>query len=83
MKNMAYDKIMKIGIVGDSSVGKTSILSQYSKSIFARTQDPTVGVDFVSKTQTITVDNAIKRIKLNIWDTAGQEKYRSISLSYL
>ena len=59
-------------------MGKTSILRQYVDNVFTTDIIATVGVDFASKT--ITVDEKI--VKLQIWDTAGAENYRSISRSY-
>lgn len=68
----------KVVLIGDSDVGKTSLLLRYSNNIF--TENPcTVGVDF--KIKTIKVDSHI--VKLQIWDTAGQERYKSITSTYL
>ena len=68
----------KIIIVGDSSVGKSSILNYYINNSFHHSHNSTIGVDFRSKI--IDVNN--KNIKLQIWDTAGQERFRSIIRSY-
>ena len=74
----SFDMIFKIILVGDSSVGKTNILSRYLNNTFEETTKPTVGVEFNSKTYKIQ-DNIVKA---QIWDTAGQERYRSITSAY-
>ncbi len=65
-------------ILGDSGVGKTSILEQYVNQVFTGHYKVTIGSDFLTKD--LQVDG--EKIKLQIWDTAGQEKYRSLSLAY-
>ena len=65
--------------MGDTSVGKTSLLSVYMKGVFPDNNLPTIGVEFSSKEITLE-DNS--KIKIQIFDTAGQEKYRSIVSNY-
>lgn len=62
-----YDWLVKVIVIGDSGVGKTNILSQFCDSKFSVTHMATLGVDF--KIKTIEVDG--KKLKLQIWDTAG------------
>lgn len=59
---------MKIVIIGDSAVGKTNILLRYVNEEYKMTHISTIGVDF--KVKTINVDDV--KIKMQIWDTAGQ-----------
>ncbi|KAK8822703.1 Rab11 family GTPase [Blastocystis sp. ATCC 50177/Nand II] len=73
-----YDYLFKIVVIGDSSVGKTNILSRYTKDEFNIDSKATVGVEFASKC--VRIDNKI--IKAQIWDTAGQERYRAITSAY-
>jgi small GTP-binding protein len=73
-----YDFVAKVVLIGDSSVGKTNILSRFIKNEFNNEVKPTLGVEFGTK---IIVSNG-KRIRIQIWDTAGQEKYQSITNSY-
>ena len=73
-----YDFLMKLILVGDSGVGKTNILSKYLKNDFDPDSKATVGVEFGTKN--IEIDN--KRIKVQILDTAGQERYKSITSTY-
>uniref|UniRef100_A0A0N5BGY2 Ras-related protein Rab-39B n=1 Tax=Strongyloides papillosus TaxID=174720 RepID=A0A0N5BGY2_STREA len=69
----------RIILIGDSTVGKSSLLKYFSDGRFAEISDPTVGVDFY--TRIVTLENGL-RIKLQLWDTAGQEKFKSITRSY-
>lgn len=68
----------KILILGDSSVGKSSILMRYTENTFNTNMATTVGIDY--KLKKIKVDDV--ELKLQIWDTAGQEKYRSLAQNY-
>jgi small GTP-binding protein len=63
-------------MIGDSFVGKNCILSKYIKGVFPTSSDPTIAVEFATKI--ITVKDR-SNIKAQIWDTAGQEKYKSIT----
>jgi len=75
-----FDFIYKILMIGDSSVGKSSLLLCFTDGVSAFTENyvSTIGVDF--KIKTIQVDGKV--IKLQIWDTAGQERFRTITSSY-
>ncbi|XP_009629777.1 ras-related protein Rab-2-B-like [Nicotiana tabacum] len=75
---MAYEYLMKFIIVGETGVGKTCLLNQFTEKRFNPVYDVTIGAEYGSKI--ITIDN--KPIKLQIWDTAGQEKFRSVTKSY-
>ena len=68
----------KIIMIGDSAVGKSSILNYYINNSFQLSYNSTIGIDFKSKVTNING----KDIKLQIWDTAGQERFRSIVRSY-
>ena len=72
------DKTYKIIIIGDSQVGKTSILKRFVSDTFSTTLRSTIGADFGSK----VVNLEGKSINLNIWDTAGQEAFRAITNQY-
>lgn len=65
--------------MGDTSVGKTSLLNVYLKGIFPEKNLPTIGVEFAVKEITLSDNN---KIKFQIFDTAGQEKYRSIGKNF-
>eukprot|EP00118_Oscarella_pearsei_P025005 m.307298 g.307298 ORF g.307298 m.307298 type:complete len:200 (+) comp42123_c0_seq1:83-682(+) len=73
-----YDHLFKLLIIGDSGVGKSSILLRFADNVFSGTYITTIGVDF--KIRTIDVDG--KKVKLQIWDTAGQERFRTITSTY-
>eukprot|EP00826_Nyctotherus_ovalis_P037561 TRINITY_DN3433_c0_g3_i1.p1 TRINITY_DN3433_c0_g3~~TRINITY_DN3433_c0_g3_i1.p1 ORF type:complete len:220 (-),score=63.06 TRINITY_DN3433_c0_g3_i1:110-769(-) len=71
-------KFLKIMILGNAGVGKTAILERYVNKMFTGSYKVTIGADFL--TRDIELDG--NKIKLQIWDTAGQEKYRSLGVAY-
>lgn len=73
-----YDYVSKVVLVGDSSVGKSNLLSRYIHNSFSEDKKPTLGVEFGTR----IINSREKNIKVQIWDTAGQEKYKSITNSY-
>nr|AAD50281.1 putative intermediate compartment protein [Tetrahymena thermophila] len=75
---MSYAYLFKYIIIGDTGVGKSCILSQFIDKRFKEKHDVTIGVEFGARM--ISFDN--KNIKLQIWDTAGQESFKSITRSY-
>ncbi|CAG9863745.1 unnamed protein product [Phyllotreta striolata] len=74
-----FDYQFRLILIGDSTVGKSSLLKYFTDGKFAEVSDPTVGVDFFARL--IEVKDGT-RIKLQLWDTAGQERFRSITKSY-
>ena len=72
---MTDDHVFKLLIIGDSGVGKSSLLMQFSDNLFSDTTTPITGVDIKS----CTVDVEDTKVKLQIWDTAGQERFRTIT----
>lgn len=68
----------KIVIIGDSGVGKSCLLQQYLRGVYDPDHPPTVGVEFGTKN--MEIDGA--KIKMQVWDTAGQEQFKSITRSY-
>jgi len=78
---MSYDYLFKYIIIGNSGVGKSCTLLQFTDNEFQNSHEVTIGVEF--GTQTIELENKEKKIiKIQIWDTAGQECFRSITRSY-
>ena len=77
-KSDDYDLLLKILILGDTSVGKSNLILRYTKDEFKFDLRSTVGVEFSVKL--INIDNI--NIKAQIWDTAGMERYRSITSAY-
>jgi len=75
---MSYAYLFKYIIIGDTGVGKSCLLLQFTDKRFQAMHDLTIGVEFGARM--ITIDN--RQIKLQIWDTAGQESFRSITRSY-
>lgn len=70
--------VLKILIIGESNVGKTCLLLRYTDDKFTADFFPTIGVDF--KTKYLMVDG--KSVKMQIWDTAGQDKFHAITRAY-
>lgn len=77
-KTLPYKYLFKYIIVGDTAVGKSCLLLQFTDKRFQPVHDLTIGVEFGSRT--IVIEG--NQVKLQIWDTAGQEKFRSITRSY-
>ena len=88
-----YDYLFKLLLIGNSSVGKSSLLFRFVENVWDDSFVPTIGVDFVSnllsvilifiykqKLKTLEVNG--KKVKLQIWDTAGQERFKNITASY-
>ena len=73
-----YDFIFKVLLLGNSDVGKSSLILRYVDQTWSDTFVPTIGVDF--KVKSLEVEN--KQIKMQIWDTAGQERFRNVISSY-
>ena len=66
-----YDYLFKVVLIGDSGVGKSNLLSRFTKNEFNLESKSTIGVEFA--TRTLKVDEKV--IKAQIWDTAGQERF--------
>ncbi|WZY90344.1 hypothetical protein YC2023_047079 [Brassica napus] len=74
-----YDYLFKVVLTGDSGVGKSNLLSRFTKNDFSHDSRSTIGVEFA--TRSIQVDDKI--VKAQLWDTAGQEsRYRAITSAY-
>lgn|ERR1719264_141370 len=69
----------KIAFLGDSGVGKTSLINQFIYGTFSLNHNPTIGIDYLSK----IINTGERSIRLQIWDTAGQERFRSLIPSYI
>ncbi|KAL1839767.1 hypothetical protein VTJ83DRAFT_6467 [Remersonia thermophila] len=78
MANDEYDFLFKVVLIGDSGVGKSNLLSRFTRNEFNLDSKSTIGVEFA--TRSIQIDG--KTIKAQIWDTAGQERYRAITSAY-
>ena len=76
---MQYDKSCQILLLGNSAVGKTSLISRYANGTFKEEYINTVGLDHISKTEIINNIN----ILVKLWDTAGQERFKALTPSYL
>ncbi|XP_020863655.1 ras-related protein Rab-35 isoform X2 [Phascolarctos cinereus] len=73
-----YDHLFKLLIIGDSGVGKSSLLLRFADNTFSGSYITTIGVDF--KIRTVEING--EKVKLQIWDTAGQERFRTITSTY-
>uniref|UniRef100_A0A7N6BH02 RAB25, member RAS oncogene family a n=1 Tax=Anabas testudineus TaxID=64144 RepID=A0A7N6BH02_ANATE len=73
----SYNFVFKVVLIGESGVGKSNLLSRFTKNEFNHDSRTTIGVEF--STRTVQVDNFT--IKAQIWDTAGLERYRVTLIS--
>lgn len=73
-----YDYLFKLLLIGDSGVGKSSLMLRFVDDTYSDSFISTIGVDFKIKTLEINGE----RVKIQIWDTAGQERFRTITSSY-
>ena len=69
---------LKLLLIGDSAIGKTSLLLRYMDDRFSQSFVSTIGIDF--KVKLLELDG--QKVRLQIWDTAGQERFRTITSSY-
>lgn len=74
----SYNFVFKVVLIGESGVGKSNLLSRFTKNEFNHDSRTTIGVEF--STRTVQLDNFT--IKAQIWDTAGLERYRAITSAY-
>ncbi|XP_066501071.1 ras-related protein Rab-25b [Hoplias malabaricus] len=74
----AYNFVFKVVLIGESGVGKSNLLSRFTKNEFNHDSRTTIGVEF--STRTVQLNNLT--IKAQIWDTAGLERYRAITSAY-
>jgi Ras-related protein Rab-6A len=81
MGSMSISPLSKYKLVflGDQSVGKTSIITRFMYDKFDQNYQPTIGIDFLSKT--LYLED--RTVRLQLWDTAGQERFRSLIPSYI
>ena len=77
-ENSSYKYIFRVCLLGDSGVGKTSLLTRYCDSIFKDKYSNTIGVDF--RVVSLKYNDIVT--KIHIWDTAGQERFKSIAVNY-
>ena len=73
-----FDVKYKIMVLGESKVGKTSLIKRYTKDQFGGVYLTTVGMDFQDK----IIELEDKKVRLQVWDTAGQERFRNVTKSY-
>ncbi|EFO63819.1 Rab2a [Giardia lamblia P15] len=78
MADSSYNYLFKYIVVGDTAVGKSCLLLQFTEQRFQNAHDMTVGVEYGTR----TIEVGGKKIKAQIWDTCGQESFRSITRSY-
>ncbi|GKV32472.1 hypothetical protein SLEP1_g41076 [Rubroshorea leprosula] len=70
--------LLKVIVLGDSGVGKTSLMNQYVHKKFSQQYKATIGADFVTKE--LQIDDRL--VTLQVWDTAGQERFQSLGVSF-
>lgn len=78
MSNARKRTLLKVIILGDSGVGKTSLMNQYVNKKFSNAYKATIGADFLTKE--VQVDDRL--VTMQIWDTAGQERFQSLGVAF-
>ncbi|CAK9294976.1 unnamed protein product [Gordionus sp. m RMFG-2023] len=76
--SMKKKTLLKVIILGDSGVGKTSLMNQYVNKKFSNQYKATIGADFLTKE--LVIDD--KAVTMQIWDTAGQERFQSLGVAF-
>ncbi|GAV52394.1 hypothetical protein ZYGR_0AG03850 [Zygosaccharomyces rouxii] len=77
-----YVANLKLVLLGESSVGKTSIVTRYTTGNYQKT-NATIGAAFFTRTISVpSEDGIVRKVNVEIWDTAGQERYRSLTPVY-
>ena len=72
---------LKVVLIGEPGVGKTALLDSYSNKKISKSQQPTIGADFVKKRLTLP-DEEQTTVSLQLWDTAGQERFQSLCVTF-
>lgn len=78
LSDKGYDRVLKVLLVGNVAVGKTNTILRYMRGVFESNTLSTMGVDFEMKNVVVSG----QRIRVQVWDTAGQEKYHTLTRSY-
>ena len=78
-KDNTSDSVYKVLLLGDTKVGKTCFLMRYTDNTFQETHMSTIGLDYRLKSMTL---KSGKNVKVQIWDTAGQDRFRAITKNY-
>jgi len=78
MAGLRQKVLLKVIILGDSGVGKTSLMNKYVSDKFSKQYKATIGADFLTK----EIEIEDKAVTLQIWDTAGQERFQSLGTSF-
>jgi len=82
MSDSGYDFLFKAIVCGDGGVGKTALTIRFTKGFFEKEYKLTIGVDFHIKTIEVETDEGIRKCKLQLWDTGGQERFSSVRPMY-
>ena len=78
--NISYDFLFKVSLIGDAATGKTSIITRFIDDVFKEETSTTIGVDF----KIVSLDLGENTYaKMQIWDTCGSERFKSITASFL
>ena len=80
MHDNIFDYQFRLILIGDSTVGKSSLLRYFTEGCFQDSCEPTMGVDFYARL--VDIKPGV-RVKLQLWDTAGQERFRFLASIYL
>jgi small GTP-binding protein len=78
----SIDKVLKILVIGNPKCGKSSIISRYVHQSFDSIYKTTVGADFIRKDISITLHSTPLRVRIQLWDIAGQDRFQKLTRAY-
>lgn len=77
-QSAGYDHLYKVMVIGDSGVGKTSLINRFTDDSFSESFTRSIGIDFKNRTLQVEAEGESKRVRLQVWDTEAEDRFRDI-----